>query len=253
MSKNFELLQRVGDANQLQGLFASSADVVDTVAAKAQVASVQDTAGRAWHPEIQRLVQQVFLHHSDLPAHAVAFQAVERTTGQESVCARSAEVLALGIAGTVCVIDLDLTEPRLHAYFGLSNDSGVADAVLRGVPLESFSSPTRVKNLSVIPAGHRPVPGALLSQTAIQAAVQGLRRSFDFVLIQAPPVAETGSTGLLAGSVDGTVVVVEASATSRSAARHAVDELRRANAKVLGAVLNNRSFPIPKAIYERLA
>jgi Mrp family chromosome partitioning ATPase len=251
MSKNFELLQRAGDASQLLGL--SSAPPISPEAATAThrtPSSVQNGAGRAWHPEIQRLVQQVFL---ELRSRTVAFQAVERALGEESVCARSAEVLALGVAGTVCVMDLDLTEPRLHAYFGLADETGVADALVRDVPLESFSMPSRIKNLSVIPAGHKPIQGSLVSQTNIHAAIQRLRRSFDYILIQAPPVAETGSGTLLSGSVDGTVVVIEASATSRSAARQAMDELRRANTKVLGAVLNNRSFPLPKVIYERLS
>jgi len=48
------------------------------------------------------------------------------------------------------------------------------------------------------------------------------------------------------------VLVLEANATRKDAARRVKEILDAANVRVLGVVLNNRTFPIPDAIYQRL-
>jgi Mrp family chromosome partitioning ATPase len=52
--------------------------------------------------------------------------------------------------------------------------------------------------------------------------------------------------------VDGAVMVVQANVTRREAAKRVADDLRAASARLLGAVLSNRTFPIPAPIYRRL-
>jgi len=51
---------------------------------------------------------------------------------------------------------------------------------------------------------------------------------------------------------DGLVVVLEANATRREAAVRITDTLRASNVRVLGAVLNKRTFPIPESVYSLL-
>ena len=51
---------------------------------------------------------------------------------------------------------------------------------------------------------------------------------------------------------DGFILVVEANATRREAALQVAENLRAANVRILGAVLNQRTFPIPEALYHRL-
>jgi Mrp family chromosome partitioning ATPase len=47
-------------------------------------------------------------------------------------------------------------------------------------------------------------------------------------------------------------MVLKANSSRRQTARQTVEELQAGNVKVLGAVLNQRTFPIPDAIYKRL-
>jgi protein-tyrosine kinase len=51
---------------------------------------------------------------------------------------------------------------------------------------------------------------------------------------------------------DGVVLVLKANSSRREAARQALNEMQSANVRVLGAVLNQRTFPIPEKIYKRL-
>ena len=51
---------------------------------------------------------------------------------------------------------------------------------------------------------------------------------------------------------DGVVLVIEANSTRREAARMAKETFESANVKLLGAILNNRTFPIPESLYRKL-
>jgi len=57
---------------------------------------------------------------------------------------------------------------------------------------------------------------------------------------------------LLATLSDGMVLVVEANSTRRVAAQKVTEKLHAANARLLGAVLSGRTFPIPDVIYRNL-
>jgi protein-tyrosine kinase len=51
---------------------------------------------------------------------------------------------------------------------------------------------------------------------------------------------------------DGVILILEAHATRRESARRAKESLQAAGVKILGAVLNKRTYPIPEALYKRL-
>ena len=75
---------------------------------------------------------------------------------------------------------------------------------------------------------------------------------FDFVLIEGPPLKDFGVSLVLAHLVDGIILMVEANSTKRELAQQVRTELENSNVRILGAVLNNRTFPIPEAVYSRL-
>ena len=57
---------------------------------------------------------------------------------------------------------------------------------------------------------------------------------------------------MLARNAEGVVLVLRANSSRREAARKAVRDLEAANVRVLGAVLNHRTFPVPESIYRKL-
>ena len=68
----------------------------------------------------------------------------------------------------------------------------------------------------------------------------------------APPLSAYADGLILSRLVDGVVLVLEANGTRREAALRVTDSLRKSKIPVLGAVLNNRTFPIPATLYKRL-
>ena len=64
------------------------------------------------------------------------------------------------------------------------------------------------------------------------------REEFDYVLLDSPPVASITDSLVLAGQVDGTIMIIKASDTARDPIRRGLKQLEEVKAKVLGAVLN---------------
>jgi len=92
----------------------------------------------------------------------------------------------------------------------------------------------------------------LVGSDRMRLRLSELRSEFDYLLIDAAAMSVSNDSVILGRSSDGVVLVLKANASRREWARRAVHELQTAKARVLGAVLNQRTFPIPEKIYKKL-
>ncbi len=76
--------------------------------------------------------------------------------------------------------------------------------------------------------------------------------SFDYVLMDLEPLDVASPAIPLMRLLDGVVLVIDAELTRRHIARQAVEVLRSTGVEILGAILANRRYPVPAAIYRRL-
>jgi polysaccharide biosynthesis transport protein len=109
------------------------------------------------------------------------------------------------------------------------------------------------KNLWLLSCGSAPEnPQVQLISERMRLRLCELRAQFDYVLIDVAPSNSCNDGIVLGSSVDGVVLVLKANSSRREAARKAVQELQSAGIAVLGVVLNQRNFPIPAWLYNRL-
>jgi capsular exopolysaccharide synthesis family protein len=209
-----------------------------------------DTAARE---QSFRLVQNVFLPGMEEGPRVVVFAGVDSGVGCSLICAHVAETLAAQKLGSVCVVDANLRTPSLPDFFGVDNHFGLTDALSKTGPIRDFTRPVRSGNLSLLSCG-APMAEApcLLNSEMMRLRMAELRKEFDYVLVDTPALGPY-TDALVAGRLaDGVVLVLEANSTRREAAARVTENLRAAQIKILGAVLNKRTFPIPEFIY-RLA
>jgi Mrp family chromosome partitioning ATPase len=209
---------------------------------------------RAVGEEVSKLVQRVFLmaEAGERP-RVVLFAGIERGSGSGALCARAGDTLAAQVTETVCVVDADRICPSLHAHFALPNSRGLADALREAQPRNDFATRVAGRNLWVVPTGVAAngldgPPGS----DRLREFVGDLRARFHYVLINAPPVGLCTDAMILGRVSDGVVLVIEAHATRRETAREAKEAFSAAGVRLLGAVLNNRTFPIPEVLYRRI-
>jgi len=258
MSRNFELLQKLGKE---QEIIVSGPVEVAPVAAE-QVATPQPIpaalaapsvvpAIKADQEEISNLVQQLFLSAGADAPRSVVFTSTESGAGCTWVCAQTAEMFASRIAGTVCVLDANLRRPAMASQFGVENGPGLSDALLQLDPIRAFARPLALPNLFVITAGLAgQAAQSLLTSDRMRLRITELRSEFDFVLIDAAAMNLANEAIGLGSMSDGVVMVLKANTSRKQGARQAIQELQGGKAKVLGAVLNQRKFPIPQALYK---
>jgi len=200
-----------------------------------------------------KLVQRVF-PGAELDSPKIAlFAGLESGIGCARMCARAAELLAARAEGPVCVVDANFQMPSLHEYFGADNLKGLAEATVESGPIQNFAQQIPEPDLWLIPSGRAAAQLRFPAMAdGLRVRIEELRETFKYVVIHSGPLRMETNAVLLSRWTDGVVLVVEANATRRDAARRVKEMLDAANVNLLGVVLNNRTFPIPDAIYRRL-
>jgi Mrp family chromosome partitioning ATPase len=93
---------------------------------------------------------------------------------------------------------------------------------------------------------------SLVGSERMSTRITELRREFRYVLIDGPALSGANDSITLGRSSEGVILVLKANTSRREVARKAVQELQAAKVRVLGAILNQRTFPIPDALYKKL-
>ncbi len=149
--------------------------------------------------------------------------------------------LAISLSGNdrkCLIIDGDLRKPRLHKIWKLVNDCGLSNYLTGGAAVEDIIRATEVPNLYVITAGPTPPnPNELLASSAFRKLVEQLRKNFDHIVIDSPPIVGFADARSLAAAADGTVLVFKHHSTTREAARLAVQLLSQNHLRILGGIL----------------
>lgn len=260
MSRNFELLQQAGVdlsgslAEKIPFGVASKGLREKRTRDRAHVASLRPAdLSRAAREETLRLVQSLFLlREASEEGRVVVFASVNPDGGCTRVCVQAAQVLAESVPGTVCMVDANFREPSLPSAFSVGNHFGLADALRTSEPIRKYAKVVQGENLWLISSGSgaEQTVGLLHSDCAKQR-IDDLRKEFNYVLIDAPPLNTYSEAVALGQFADGLVLILEANSTRRDASCRIAERLRAMQVKILGAVLNKRTFPIPDAIYRR--
>jgi Mrp family chromosome partitioning ATPase len=206
---------------------------------------------RMGEEEITKLVQQVFRVPD--PPHVVVFSSVGHGDGTSWTCASAALSLATQVTGSICAVDANLRTPSLHRYFGVENRAGLAEAVESAGPIRDFARQVGGSSLWILPSGTlKSATASPLGSEALRARIAELRSEFTYVLIDAPPANLYADAITLGRLSDGILLVLQSNATRRESALKVKESFESAKVRLLGAVLNKRTFPIPQGLYDRL-
>ncbi|CAM4523551.1 capsular exopolysaccharide synthesis family protein [Paenibacillus endophyticus] len=140
----------------------------------------------------------------------------------------------------VVLIDADLRKPTAHHTFSISNRWGLSSVVSQQCSLEEVIQMTDIANLDVITSGAIPPnPAEMMGSKRMTAIIEQLRRMYDIILIDTPPLLAVTDAQIVATKSDGVILVVDQGKVKREIASKAVKNLESVNARILGVVLNN--------------
>lgn len=151
------------------------------------------------------------------------------------------------------IIDCDFRRPMIHRIFGMSKvETGFADmlADVKAYGKKRGVRKTTIPNLHIIPCGKIPSnPSELLSSALTRMLIGTLSEKYDKILIDSPPVNTVTDPVILSRIVDGVIFVLRAGETIREVAYRATEQLRSADATILGGVINSVDFEKDKYYY----
>ena len=140
----------------------------------------------------------------------------------------------------VLLVDADLRRTTIHQTFAISNQRGVSSWLSGQLTDVNEAIYPVLDHLFVMPSGPKPPnPAELLASDRMTEFLTVATRKLDLVIVDAPPILPVTDARILAGQVDGTVLVVRQNFVEKVAVRQAVSALKNARAQLLGTILND--------------
>jgi succinoglycan biosynthesis transport protein ExoP len=178
----------------------------------------------------------------------IAFASSASGEGASFVSYNAAMMLATVYQQKVAWIDANFLSPQKL----LAHTDGLSLATLLQHP-ERLADLRPTGNPALIPGGSSlAAVRGLFADEKCQELMRALSERFDFTVIDLPPVLGTSDAALMAAATDGLTLVVEQRFLKREIIGHGMEALRAKSVRVLGAVINKRSYDLPKVIYDRL-
>ena len=158
--------------------------------------------------------------------------------GKTTTATNLAAIIAQGDRNIV-LLDADLRRPRVHRFLSLPNQVGLSDLFRGNLEVPSVK---RVVNenekMQVITSGNLPPnPAELLGSARMSQILDNITSFADVVIIDSPP-ALVSDAAILSAKVDGVILVLQPGKTNAASAVATLEQLQRADARVLGVVLN---------------
>ena len=140
----------------------------------------------------------------------------------------------------VLVVDSDLRRPSIHKIVGVSNAIGLTNYLLDQNSLEEVIQTTSFSSLDVLPSGKLPSSSmGILNSPRMKELVSELKKRYDYVFFDSPPIMGVSDASVLASLVDITVQVIQYRKYPQAMTIRAKQMVEKVGKNLHGIVLNN--------------
>lgn len=187
---------------------------------------------------IRTVCASILLSKSDHPPRIIMVTSATPAEGKSTILNYLGRAFAENGSKTLFV-ESDMRKPALSETLGIGTEGGLSLYLSGHVnPLPKIHS-TANPNLFAISAGPKPPnPVNLLNSEKLDALLNNMSYSYQFILLDAPPVLAVADARVLCSKVDGIILVVRAGRTPRNLIRRAWNLIEASGGNILGIVLN---------------
>jgi len=198
------------------------------------------------------LAEQLFMMMKDKKLKSVLLASALPSEGTSTVIANLGLYLSHKGGNKVLLIDANLRRSSLGKILGIPNITGLSD-VVEGKETFDKAVHDAGHKLHVLTAGHTELnPITLLELSKTADLFKHVKDRYDVILVDSPDLQNFKDAVILAAHTDSAAIVVSEGKTRRQVVKAAIAPLAEKGANLLGVILNNRVFSIPKMIYERI-
>jgi len=174
---------------------------------------------------------------SDNPPKVIVVTSSVPKEGKSTVSANLAAAMAQ-LGRRVLLVDADLRHPSQHHIWELTNAGGLSDVLVGQAQFNTVVTKV-MDNLEVLSCGVIPPnPLALLDSKRMAALIEDFAQTYDFVIIDAPPLILAADALTLGKMTDGVLLVARPGVVDSTSATAAKESLVRSGQNALGLVVN---------------
>jgi polysaccharide biosynthesis transport protein len=150
----------------------------------------------------------------------------------------------------VLVVDSDLRRPSLHKVLKVSNSIGLTNYLLKQNTLEEVIQTTSLPTFDFMPSGKLPSSSmGVLSSTQMKELINDVKRRYDWVFFDSPPIMGVSDASILASEVDMVLQVIQYRRYPQPMTIRAKQMIEKVGGNLLGIVLNNISMASDESYY----
>lgn len=187
---------------------------------------------------IKTLLANIRFASVDDPIRSLVLTSSIPNEGKSTISIYLAQAIASS-GKTVLLVECDMRRRALAGEMGLHASAGIYSVLSDQVALQQAVIGTGQANMYFLDCEPRiPNPADILSSKRFKRLTVQLEEQYDFVIYDTPPVGTFVDAALLSTMVDGTILVVREEFTKRAEIQMAYDQLKKAEANVIGVVMN---------------
>jgi protein-tyrosine kinase len=188
--------------------------------------------------------------NSGPPVQTLVVTSAVKGEGKTVTALNLATVMATDPEKKIIAVDCDLRRPNMHNLLGMELQPGLSEFLRGEAELDTVLRKTKIPKLAVVTAG-RPLlnPSELIGSKRMEETIEELRKRYDFLIFDTPPVMAVTDASVLGAIVDGVILVIKVESTKRDVVLRAQSLLAGAKAKLVGCVLTNIREYTPYYIY----
>ena len=209
-----------------------------------------DESGDSPHAEAYRVLRtNLLFSRKDDKLNSMAVVSAGAGEGKSTTVFNLATVFAQN-GQRVVVVDSDLRRPTLHKIVGVANSIGLTNYLLKQNTLDEVIQTTKLPTLDFMASGK--LPGSslgILSSTQMRELITELKRRYDFVFFDSPPIMGVSDASILASEVDMTMQVIQYRRYPLPMNIRAKQLIEKVGGNLLGIVLNNINMSQDESYY----
>lgn len=190
---------------------------------------------------IRTVRNSILLSDFDQRLRSIVVTSAASSEGKSTLAAHLAVAYAARGKRTL-LVDGDLRMPSIHSKFGFEPAEGLSNILGGNTPWQQVVRATKEQsNLHILFGGPSSRRAADLIGPKLSELLDEFAKSYDIVILDAPPVLGFAESLQMASAADGVLMVTRAGATKRKLVATALSDLTRLRAHILGVVLNDVS------------
>jgi succinoglycan biosynthesis transport protein ExoP len=202
------------------------------------------------HAEAYRVLRtNLLFSRKDDKLNTVAVVSAGAGEGKSTTVFNLASVFAQSRHRTL-IVDSDLRRPTLHKMMRVTNSLGLTNFLLKQNTLEEVIQTTDLPTLDFLASGKLPSSSlGILSSAQMKDLITELKRRYDFVFFDSPPIMGVSDASILASEVDMTLQVIQYRRYPQPMNIRAKQLIEKVGGNLVGIVLNNINMSQDESYY----